>query len=582
MFDAIGKLGQYIIENEGLSEEAIFIEKSKMLGARLISAVFQVEDKRANYNKIVIREGKSSDAARYLYRTFRHGRYDLTPTTRFTSLESLRKRTVLWFEKYAEEYEDWLLHALRNEMVRKGAKIFADVSKEYNELDRESRSNLLFTIELEEYGKAKLLGDYEIFRNIFKNESRKTFFDKYNVESKGVAPCYLCGRTREVYGFASPFSFYTFDKPGFAPDFKVEEAWKRAAVCAECATSLGAGKQFLDEYLLKNFYGFKFYVIPKFVFEDVNPEVINTIKDADKRNYAESLLGEEEDILNLMKEEETVFGLTFMFIAPKQKDFFDVVKYVEDVPPSWINRIYTALKGIESLPIVQEPALKKILGEKHVGKLGHFELGGLIRPFFPRPHYDKYFINVTGDILAQKEVNKDLLLRAFMEMIRDSHVNNKAKTEKILCLKSLILLALLHELESIKNLPGESGRRLSRKVQNVNAFFEQHKMAFDTPDKKATFLVGVLTKLLLDVQYATRRSTPFRSKLHSLKLNERRLKKIFPETVEKLMEYDRPYPRMQECVSEALVEAENWGWKLTNDEISYYFALGVNLGGIFK
>lgn len=123
---------------------------------------------------------------------------------------------------------------------------------------------------------------------------------------------------------------------------------------------------------------------------------------------------------------------------------------------------------------------------------------------------------------------------------------------------------------------------MAGKVKNVNDFLKEYKMAFDTPDKKASFLVGVLAKLLLDVQYANRKSTPFRSKLYGLKLNERRLKKIFPETVEKLREYKVIYPRLQEYVSEVLVEAENNGWNLSHDEISFYFALGVNLGGVFK
>lgn len=125
-------------------------------------------------------------------------------------------------------------------------------------------------------------------------------------------------------------------------------------------------------------------------------------------------------------------------------------------------------------------------------------------------------------------------------------------------------------------------REVDEKVKNLENFLEEYRDAFDTPDKKATFLLGVLTKFLLDLQYANRRSTPFRSKLHGLKLNERRLKKLFPEIVEKLEEYNVGYPQFQELISEALVEAENCGWHLSENDISYYFALGLNLGGLFK
>jgi CRISPR-associated protein Csh1 len=123
---------------------------------------------------------------------------------------------------------------------------------------------------------------------------------------------------------------------------------------------------------------------------------------------------------------------------------------------------------------------------------------------------------------------------------------------------------------------------MSGKTERVEKFLREYEVAFDTPDKKAAFLVGVLTKFLLDVQYASRKSTPFRSKLYGLKLDERRIKRLFPEIVEKLGEYDFSYPRLEEYISKALVEAENSGWNLPKDEVSYYFALGLNLGRRFK
>lgn len=116
----------------------------------------------------------------------------------------------------------------------------------------------------------------------------------------------------------------------------------------------------------------------------------------------------------------------------------------------------------------------------------------------------------------------------------------------------------------------------------VGKFFEDYKEAFDTPDKKAAFLEGVLAKFLLDLQYANRKSTPFRTKLHGLKLDEIKIKKLLPDMVEKLREYKAGYPLLVELTSRYMIEADNNGWHLSKDEISYYFALGLNLGGLFK
>lgn len=123
---------------------------------------------------------------------------------------------------------------------------------------------------------------------------------------------------------------------------------------------------------------------------------------------------------------------------------------------------------------------------------------------------------------------------------------------------------------------------MSKSIEKIKDFLESHNVAFDKPDKKAAFLLGVLTKFLLDVQLAARKSTPFRSKLSGLKLDENKLKRLFPEVIEKLEEYHVSYPEIEEYASKTLVEAENHRWRLSKNEISYYFALGLNLGGIFK
>ena len=586
MFNAIKKIGSFIIEKEKLGEEEVFIEKTKMTGARFLCAVFKLGDKDVVFSEIHGEEYRSARWRKYLYKTFGHGRYDVTPTTRFLSTERTKKRTVLWFKIFTSRYSDWLIQALKDEIDRKGDNIFSDVSKKYNELDREERRNLMFTIKMKEGEEEKYLGEYEIFRRIFKEESLGTLFAKYKVESKGVAICHLCGKNKEVFGFASPFSFYTFDKRGFAPNFIREDAWKRLPVCVECAVALEAGKQFLNKYLLKNFYGFKFYVIPKFA-QDVNEDWMEYIENANKRDYAKSILCKKGNILSIIAEKESIFSLIFMFIQPKQKDFFDIIKYVDDVPPSWIDQIYNVLGKVETVHLIGEDSLKKILGRQKVGGLGDLTIGGLVRPFFPHPDYDKHFIDVVGDILSQRRINKALLIKAFIKEIRKMHVKKKAMMERFLCLKSFILLLVLSELELIRYVSSGSHRMVDEKVmtgkaKKVKGFLEEYKMAFDSADKKATFLIGVLAKMLLDVQYANRKSTPFRSKLYSLKLNERRLKRIFPEIVVKLEEYDVFYPRLREYISEILVKAEDNGWKLSNDEISYYFALGVNLGGVFK
>ena len=117
-------------------------------------------------------------------------------------------------------------------------------------------------------------------------------------------------------------------------------------------------------------------------------------------------------------------------------------------------------------------------------------------------------------------------------------------------------------------------------IERIKEFLEKQDF-FDIPERKATFLEGVLTRFLLDIQYAQRESTPFEAKLHGLKLDERRVKKLLPEIVGKLREYRSGYPQLEELISKNLIETDQ-EWKLSEDETSYCFTLGLNLGRAFK
>lgn len=120
---------------------------------------------------------------------------------------------------------------------------------------------------------------------------------------------------------------------------------------------------------------------------------------------------------------------------------------------------------------------------------------------------------------------------------------------------------------------------------NIERFFDERKDTFSQPSEKAIFLVGVLVNYLLYVQRDERGvkwgEEPFRSKLYGLFLDEQKIKKLFEKTVGKLGEYRRSYPTLEKIVAKYLSEAGK-EWKMSKDEISYYFTLGFTLGSIFK
>jgi len=90
-----------------------------------------------------------------------------------------------------------------------------------------------------------------------------------------------------------------------------------------------------------------------------------------------------------------------------------------------------------------------------------------------------------------------------------------------------------------------------------------------------------LTESLLNTQRTERKvdrgSEPFRSKLRGLKLDEQLVKRLLPEIQNKLEEYGKNYyPKLEEQISKYMIVAGN-DWKISKDEISFYYVLGMDL-----
>jgi CRISPR-associated Csh1 family protein len=473
MLEAIKQLGEYETEKEGSESVEQFIEKAKLKNIRkVICIVFEKDGKNVAYDHIHTEDYKSSEPINYLYRSHQSRQFDVTPTTKIAynysdkkaEVEKALNRIQYWFEKFLPHLENKkldidFLRLIKDEMSKNRSMILEEISKKSEELKKDEKMNSILTIKIKENGKEKYVGEFDVFKNILKEEGQRLIYYRHCVEIRGKGVCCLCGNEKEVYDY-TPLQIYSVDKKGFAPEFIQKDAWKRLPVCDDCMPTLMAGGEFLNNYLLKNFlHNYKFYVIPHFIHGNIDGPLIEEIKRQEKNEGYEGLLIEDDYILDPIKERGDVLNLIFMFCEFGQS--IKVVKYVEDVPPSWINKLYTTLEEINNLSIFKEETLKKIglVSKKKSGDLKNIDkngtrIGGLVEAFFPNSKttgiYSKYFIDIIGDILAQRPINKDILINAFMREIRDRHVNKKDYEEKILILKSLMLLLFLNKVNLIK------------------------------------------------------------------------------------------------------------------------------------
>ena len=445
MIEAIKEIGDFIKGKEGKRDAKIFCDVAKLeKKTKKILCILLEKDSNGEYSyKRVFSEPYSNDKP-LLYRGLPGSGPDLLPSTLVIEVEkAFKKRIINWFKKRKEnEFKE--IHKVLKEDEDKIERVLIE---EFKNLPKDEKNNVLLTVKIEENSNEKHLGEIEVFRNILRQDATKGYYFLESIgESKGRGTCYLCGYEREVYGFVFPafgFSFATADKPGFTPSFIQTDNWKNIPICEECAISLEIGKRFLDENLNfpkkneNNFFGCKYYVMPRFVFGEMFDEFYNWIDWYKDKSYEEGLLIKEDWLGEKVGEKEDILRLIFMFYSQKGGGkYIDIVQYVEDVLPSWMKKINDAQEEVKKDILFKEDNLKKILGKDWVGNFVDGRIGkdkGLgrnnwyavfTRNFFPysKTHgiYDKYFIDIIGALLSNKRIDKDFTISAFVREMRNA------------------------------------------------------------------------------------------------------------------------------------------------------------------
>ena len=378
MLKAVRELGEYVIKDEGLELTDILTQSPRISEeGKIICVTFVYDGEDVEYDNTHIEDYKLSNFEKYLFRDHPSHRFNISPTVKLTKKEisnikedgdknSNKSLFFQWFKnKRFEKYrEDDFVHALANCVDMERERISSDIAAKYDRLDK--KNNSILTIKILENGKEKYLRDFEIFKSILKEVGTDEIWAPDIPKEEGK--CCLCGEKKEVGRPRQPFTFYTIETKGCTYDFSRENSWKQLPVCLDCAILLIGGKKFLDEHkcLRGIFYGYPYYIIPYFVFGEFDEEIMEYIKFYKDKEYAEGLVAEEYDLLEKIKEEEDVLNLIFLFYK-MEKQRLVILRYVEDVPPSWIRRLYDTFDAVAISPYFSEVHLKKIFGDKWSG-----------------------------------------------------------------------------------------------------------------------------------------------------------------------------------------------------------------------
>lgn len=443
----------------------------------------------------------------------------------------------------------------------------------------------------------KKLNEYqELEKVLLNNESSKYNFRKaFNKDEQcSIASdkiCYVCKQEKEqINGFTNTFNFYTVDKPGFMTGgFNRKYAWRNYPVCSECGTILELGKRYLEDNLSDYFAGFTYFLVPKFIFNidiENNFKQYNRIMDKLKKNKEitlsksneRGLIKREPGILRAAANLENNVSFNIMFYRSHNSEF-KILENIEDVYPSrlsYLLQIKKQLEDINKYPEFNSIQINK--GKKNTEVIEFSFNFSILKYFFT--NYDNHFLEIVHDIFAGKKIDYKFIIKRLINTIIKKE--NEDGNSKLITINSWLVLNYLNEAKLLNNINDTEVKSLINSSDNKYiGFIDTHKEILNTDAKIGIFLEGILTKLLLNIQYANSKSKPFYNRLNGLKLNEKLVKRILTEVINKLNEYDKNYyAELETLISEYFINA-NFN-AISDDEMSYYFVLGMNLADKFN
>lgn len=601
MIEAIKEIGEYSLNKEGkrLEDPLDIIVKDPASSPNykhVLAIILNKTEKGFEFSGIRHEEYTKEKVRKYLYRTGPSGNSpDMTPTSKITDIErTFNKKILRWFKSVFDDKSVKLgindvkfLEELNNCLINNKDAILSELKAKRESFGKDETGIITFLIN---DGVEKYVGEFSVFKELLIKNSTAGYYQKYNTES--IAEKKICSVCREhvekVYGFVSTYKFYTVDKPGFVSGgFDQSLAWKNYPVCDKCALILEEGKNYLEEFLGYKFHGINYFIIPKLLMPEKSNEIYKILenfrKEIDggniklKREYGNLLDNDENEVLEILAQQKNFLNNNFLFYNEnKTNKEFKILLYIEDILPSRLKILFKSKKYVDNKNIFKEFTEE--------GKSFTF---GNIWYFFQ----DKFFLEITNNIFTNKKIDYSFLISGITSRIQKEFANNnQTKLSTLIGFQLLDYLNHLGILEkfnggtkinmnNIDTIFGEGDKPLDEKV---NKLFEEFPDFFNQPAKRAIFLEGALAQLLLDVQYVERKSTPFRTKLHGLKLNDQLVKRLLPEIQNKLEEYDMNFYRELEGLISKYMILTGEKWKISKDEISFYFVLGMNLHYLFK
>ncbi|MBI3271912.1 MAG: hypothetical protein HYZ53_23165 [Planctomycetes bacterium] len=407
--------------------------------------------------------------------------------------------------------------------------------------------------------------------------------------------CALCGELRpEVYGNFNEIKAYNLDKPGtIAGGAQVAAAARNFPVCVECAAYVTCAFRRAEKSLSfvmgggAGGIGVPYLLLP-LAENDTSRKELFTVLAGTKRQRTRAL--GEDSLKSFTREESEVLdfvadkfgasdnvGLQMIFFQ-KNKAEWRIQAEASQVLPSRLKVILAAKRDAEKLAFlrtedrVNVPLLANFAGGAAPLK---FRKGFPPEPFKPA---QRVVLSWLTSVFGDGRLEYSSVLRLIVDRVLAEYRAGKKGWPRPLVRRAFLVLEFFRLLKVLP-LDGVSAMPESPPGDGpVDRFFAAHPAFFNRPEKRVAFLTGCVAADVAYVQYKNLRSQPFLRKVHGMRLDAGRLKRILSDAKLKLLQY-----KAAGLSADTMTHlSEGWlatgdRWQISDDETTFYFVLGLNL-----
>ncbi|WP_319482093.1 type I-B CRISPR-associated protein Cas8b/Csh1 [uncultured Draconibacterium sp.] len=621
---AIAVIGEWQLEkNKGLEPVDLYIEN--MFSGKdyqMLLLLFEITNTKGElsceYKGIDIEKvsAEKEGYRKYAYRKGSANGGDITFTTKLfigkkaEIIDNIRKKLPKVIKRHTEivkfkskmeriHQEQEYFQLIGNTFSNNFFKIIREIISRFENFASKENTIAISTL-IQMNGEALYLRDCHVVKSIILDSASETKFKRKspNAQSKSINKvCSVTSKKEtDIYGFAAPFSYSTPDKRGFLSGFfNIKNNWKNYPISSDSAIVLELGRKYIEENLSARFYGHDYLIVPNPILKvDKLPleKIIGLLRSAliEQKNISkERKRRAEEFVMRTIAKEDNYFSLDIVFYKTAQASM-KIQLHLEEQLPSRFNKLF-----IEKPEKVNKRKLfKNAIKENEEWKDLKFSFE-IIKDFF-----EAHFLDNVNKIFRGQRFSINYLYDNIMLLIRNN--NNKRKSQngyveqtRITVKKAIMLIAYLQELEIInynkkyKYMDVETNlKKVSRfNLEGFNAFANENSNFLDSDIKVGIFAVGVLVRFLYDIQSQSLNTSnpPFENKLRGYKLNPELLMNVYTEALDKIQKYQKNnyvYTELREIVNGKFILKTHELNKMTNNELSFYFVAGLEMGKQFK